>query len=153
MVCAGCLFPKGTIIMQRSLSLALICLFLAVPCFAQTLGTITGEVKDASGGVIPGVTVTATNKATNAARTTTTNSAGLYDFPALQPGTYTVKSELEGFKTVARDAEVQVQGTVRVNFALEVGTISESAIVTGVAPLIVTENATVGTVIENRRIV
>ena len=54
---------------------------------------------------------------------------------------------------VARDAEVQVQGTVRVNFALEVGTISESAIVTGVAPLIVTENATVGTVIENRRIV
>ena len=153
MVCAGSLFPKGTIIMQRSLSLALICLFLAVPCFAQTLGTITGEVKDASGGVIPGVTVTATNKATNAVRTTTTNSAGLYDFPALQPGTYTVKSELEGFKTVARDAEVQVQGTVRVNFALEVGTISESAIVTGVAPLIVTENATVGTVIENRRIV
>src|SRR5947209_7195989 len=153
MVCTGSPFPKGTIIMQRSLSLALISLFLAVPCFAQTLGTITGEVKDASGGVIPGVTVTATNKATNAVRTTTTNAAGLYDFPALQPGTYTVKSELEGFKTITRDAELQVQGTVRVNFTMEVGTISESAIVTGVAPLIVTENATVGTVIENRRIV
>ena len=139
--------------MNRSISLALLCLFLAVPSFGQTLGTITGEVKDSSGGVVPGVTITVVNKATNATRTASTNASGLYDFPALQPGTYTVKSELDGFKTVTREAELQVQGTVRVNFTLEVGTISEMAVVTGVAPLITTENATVGTVIENRRIV
>src|SRR5207253_1896813 len=81
------------------------------------------------------------------------NQSGLFDFPALQPGTYTVTSALDGFKTVTREVELQVQGTVRVNFALELGTLSENTIVTAEAPLITTENATVGTVIENRRIV
>ena len=128
-------------------------LLLCIPCSAQTLGTITGEVKDASGAVIPGVAVTVINKATNAMRVTTTNAVGLFEFPALPPGPYTVKSELDGFKTATRDVELQVQQTVRVNFALELGTINEMATVAGVAPLVETSNATVGTVIENRRIV
>ena len=64
-----------------------------------------------------------------------------------------MKSELEGFKTATRDVELQVQQTVRVNFTLELGTIAETATVTGVSPLVETSNATVGTVIENRRIV
>ena len=64
-----------------------------------------------------------------------------------------MKSELEGFKTATRDLELQVQQTARVNFTLELGTISETATVTGVSPLVETSNATVGTVIENRRIV
>jgi hypothetical protein len=128
-------------------------LLLCAPCFAQTLGTITGEVKDSTGAVIPGVTVTVVNKATNATRTTSSNAVGLFDFPALPPGTYTVKSELEGFKTATRDVELQVQQTARVDFKLELGTVSEMATVTGVAPLVETENATVGTVIENKRIV
>src|SRR5262245_36451713 len=131
----------------------LVWLCLCSSSFAQTLGTITGEVKDSSGAVIPGVTVTVTNKATNAVRTTQSNEVGLFDFPALQPGMYTVKSELDGFKSASRDVEVQVQQTVRVNFALELGTISEQTTVTGVSPLVETSNATVGTVIENRRIV
>ncbi len=121
--------------------------------FAQTLGTITGEVRDATGGVVPGVTVTVVNKATNATRTTSSNVAGLFDFPALPPGSYSVKSELSGFKTATREIELQVQQTVRVNFTLELGTISEMATVTGVSPLVETSNATIGTVIENRRIV
>jgi Carboxypeptidase regulatory-like domain len=146
-------FSKGMIAMNRRLSMAVVCLFLCVPCFAQTLGTITGEVRDSSGAVVPGVTVTVVNKATNATRTASSNTSGLFDFPALQPGLYTVKSELDGFKTVTRDVELQVQGVARVNFTLEVGTISEMALVTAVAPLITTENATVGTVIENRRII
>src|SRR5262249_41443196 len=117
-----------------------------------TLGTITGEVRDSTGAVIPGVTVTVMNKATNATRTTVTNTVGLFDFPALPPGMYSVKSELEGFKTATSDVELQVQQTARVNFSLELGTISEPATVPGVAPLVETSNATVGTVIENRRI-
>ena len=84
--------------MRRTLSVGLTLLLLSVPAFAQTLGTITGEVKDSTGGVVPGATVTVTNKATNATRTTQSNAVGLYDFPALPPGTYTVKSELEGFQ-------------------------------------------------------
>src|SRR5215213_8319755 len=139
--------------MRRTLWVGLTCLLLSVPAFAQTLGTITGEVKDSTGGVVPGATVTVTNTATNATRTTQSNAVGLYDFPALPPGTYKVKSELEGFRTVERDLELQVQQTARVNFTLELGTISEMATVTAMSPLVETTNATIGTVIENRRIV
>ena len=74
--------------MRRTLFVGLTCLFLRAPCFAQTLGTITGEVKDSTGAVVPGATVTVVNKATNATRTTTTNAVGLFDFPALQPGPF-----------------------------------------------------------------
>src|SRR5437870_8333490 len=105
--------------MQRTWFAVLVSLVLSVPSFAQTLGTITGEVKDSTGAVVPGATVTVINKATNATRTTASNEVGLYDFPALQPGPYTVKSELEGFKTGTRDLELQVQQTARVDFTLE----------------------------------
>jgi hypothetical protein len=138
--------------MRRTLWAVLAAITLCAPVSAQTLGTITGEVKDSTGAVVPGVTVTVTNKATNAARTTITNAVGLFDFPALPPGNYAVKTELEGFKTVTRDVELQVQQTARVDFAMELGTISEMATVTGVSPLVETTNATIGTVIENRRI-
>src|SRR5207245_8461019 len=144
---------KEPVSMRRILFVGFTWLLLSAPGVAQTLGTITGEVKDASGAVVPGATVTVVNKATNATRTVTTNEVGLFDFPALQPGTYTVTTELTGFKTATRDLELQVQQTMRVNFVLELGTISEEATVTGVSPLVETANATIGTVIENRRIV
>ena len=102
---------------------------------------------------MPGATVTVVNKATNATRSTATNAVGLFDFPALPPGTYSVKSELEGFKTSSFDVELQVQQTARVNFKLELATLNETTTVTGVSPLVETSNATIGTVIENRRIV
>src|ERR1700716_360501 len=117
--------------MRRTLFVTLTWLLLCAPCFAQTLGTITGEVRDSTGGVVPGAKVTVVNKATNATRTTVTNAVGLFDIPALPPGSYTVKSELEGFKTGIRDVELQVQQTARVNFALELGTLNETATVTG----------------------
>jgi hypothetical protein len=139
--------------MRRIVFVGVTWLFLCAAGLAQTLGTITGEVKDSTGAVVPGATVTVVNKATNATRTTQTNAVGLYDFPALPPGTYTVSSELQGFKTATRDLELQVQQTLRVNFTLELGTVTETATVTGVSPLVETSNATIGTVIENRRIV
>jgi len=139
--------------MFRRVPTILVWLFLCVPCSAQTLGTITGEVKDSSGALIPGATVTVTNTGTNATREAQSNEAGIYSFPALPPGNYTVKAELQGFQTVTLPAELHVEQTLRVDFGLQIGTLAETAEVTGVAPLITTENATVGTVIENRRIV
>src|SRR5262245_42239287 len=139
--------------MRRCFLVGLSWLFLSVPGFAQTLGTITGEVKDSSGALVPGATVTVVNTATNATRPVVSNEVGLFDVPALPPGTYTVKCELEGFQAVTRTLELQVQQTARVNFTLEPGTISEMTTVAGVAPLVETSNATIGTVIENRRIV
>src|SRR5947209_914379 len=139
--------------MRRASSALVVWFVLSLPAFAQTLGTITGEVKDSTGAVVPGATVTVTNKATNATRTTASNAVGLYDFPALPPGSYTIKTELDGFKTATSDLELQVQQTARVDFRLELGTLSETTMVTGVSPLVETANATIGTVIENRRIV
>src|SRR5262249_14695761 len=70
--------PKGGHTMRRASSAVVLWFLLCQPGFAQTLGTITGEVKDSSGAVVPGATVTVVNKATNATRTTTSNTVGLY---------------------------------------------------------------------------
>ena len=66
---------------------------------AQTQGGITGTVTDSSGAAVPGATVTVTNTATSGTRNTTTNAEGLYTFPAVPPGSYELKVELQGFKT------------------------------------------------------
>ena len=79
-------------------SLILLALVLAWgPADAQTFtGGLRGAVRDAN-GVIPGVTVTLTNVATNVTRETTSNDSGEYSFPAVAPGTYTIKASLTGF--------------------------------------------------------
>ena len=121
--------------------------------FAQTGGQITGEVKDQSGASVPGASVTVTNNATNVTRTTITNSEGLYSFPALTPGQYQVKVAAGGFQsTVTNDIQLQVQQTARIDFALTVGQASQTIEVSANAALLATENTTVGTVIEEKRI-
>jgi carboxypeptidase family protein len=97
--------------------------------------------------------VTAQNVATNASRTQQSNEVGAFAFPAMPPGSYLVKAELQGFRTAQNSVELHVEETLRVNLALEIGGIAETTEVTAVTSLITTENATVGTVIENRRIV
>src|SRR5436190_1940017 len=78
----------------------LCCLFLSVNGFSQSINaTVGGTVSDASGALIPGVTVTITNTGTNIANMTVTNESGRYNFPALQPGTYKLTAELPGFRT------------------------------------------------------
>ena len=120
----------------------------------QTFGEITGQITDASGAVVTGATIRVTNAATNANRQAVSNEAGVYSFPSLAPGTYSVRVEKPGFKTAAsQNVQLQVQQTVRLDFALAVGQVSETIEVTASAALLQSENSTVGTVIENRRIV
>ena len=122
--------------------------------FCQTFGAISGETRDVTGAIISDATVTALNVATNAARTVITNDAGGYSFPSLPPGTYMLKVEKAGFKTIVRNQiELQVQQAARIDFEMAVGQVTESIEVQAGAMLLSTENATVGTVIENRRIV
>ena len=125
-----------------------------LPCSGQTFGQITGVVTDASGAVVVGATVTVTNPETNLTRSGTTNNAGNYTFPSLLPGTYNIKADMQGFQAENRSGvELQVQQVARIDFQLKVGSRAETVEVSGGAPLLNTENATVGTVIENRRIV
>ncbi|MSV30309.1 MAG: carboxypeptidase regulatory-like domain-containing protein [Bryobacterales bacterium] len=119
----------------------------------QTLGTMAGEVRDSTGAVIPGANVTVRNTETNVARGVSTNEDGIYSVPALNPGMYEIRVEKNGFKSASRgNIELQVQQTARVDFSLDVGQVSETVEVTGAVPLLTTENATVGTVIEKQRI-
>ena len=134
--------------------IALLAFGLAVSGHAQTLGEITGLVTDASGAVIPEARITVTNTNTNAARTTVTNAAGVYSVPSLIPGIYSVRAEANGFQSVVRAGiELQVQQAARLNFEMPVGQVTEAIEVTGSASLLTTEDATVGSVVENRRIV
>ena len=129
-------------------------LTLAPLAIAQGTGEITGTITDATGGIVPGASVTVTNAATGAQRHATSNEAGVYSVPALSPATYTVVVELQGFQTqTRRDLVLQVQQVARADFALETGTVTESVEVTGGAALLATEDSTVGQVIDNKRIV
>src|ERR1700756_1048657 len=106
--------------------------------FGQTFGSIDGEARDATGASVAGVTITATNKGTNAARTVITNDAGAYSFPSLAPGTYSLRAEKPGFKTVVRnEIELQVQQAARIDIELQVGQVNESIEVQGEAGALV----------------
>jgi Carboxypeptidase regulatory-like domain len=121
--------------------------------FAQTSGSITGEVKDQSGAVAPNAAVTVTNSETNVARSTITNADGIYSFPDLTPGIYQIKVAAAGFANIVRsNIELQVQQTARVDFSLTLGQANQTIEVTSSSGLLSTENATVGTVIEEKRI-
>ncbi|MBI3684586.1 MAG: TonB-dependent receptor [Acidobacteria bacterium] len=129
-------------------------LALSSMSFAQTFADVSGEVKDPTGAIIAGARVTLVNTATNATREAVTNEAGIYSFPLVQPGIYNMRVEKEGFKGATRtNVELQVQQSARIDYDLTVGQVSESIEVTALGALLSSENATVGTVIENKRIV
>jgi hypothetical protein len=110
-------------------------------------------VADPSGASVPGAVITLINVSTNGVRATTSTSSGDYAFPAVPPGFYNLKTEHPGFKTsTSNNIEVQVQQTVRLDVSLQVGQVSESVEVSGLAELLQAENASVGTVIENKAV-
>lgn len=134
------------------LILGLLCVLSGI-ALSQTFGEITGEVKDPSGAVMPNASVTVTNTATNVARSTVTNTSGVYSFPNLVPGTYDVKVVAQGFDTVVKTGiGLQVQQAARIDFDLRVGQSTQTIEVSALAALLTTETATVGTVIEEKRI-
>jgi hypothetical protein len=116
-------------------------------------GAILGTVKDSTGGIIPGVKVTATNEETGAAVTETTNSAGEYTFAPIRIGTYSVAAEFKGFQRVAHThVTVLVQQHLVVDFELPPGQTTETVTVAGEPPALQTQDASVGQVVETRSI-
>ncbi|MBI4474223.1 MAG: carboxypeptidase regulatory-like domain-containing protein, partial [Acidobacteria bacterium] len=125
---------------------------IALPAFAQT-GSVTGTVKDQSGAVLPGVTVTITNIGTNADREAITDERGDYSVTLLPIGTYRIRAELTGFKTgVAENIRMSANERLRIDFALEVGAVTEQLVVTEAAPLVQSETSSVGKVIDTHKI-
>ena len=116
----------------------------ALPVAAQVqTGSILVRVTDAQGGAVPGVTVTLTSPVLVAGTMTgTTDTGGVNRFPSLQPGTYSVKVELQGFRTVIREnVVVQVGATVPLDLSLAVATVAETVTVTGTSPVVDTTTA------------
>jgi hypothetical protein len=111
--------------------LAAACVLLASPAVAQfDRGTISGAVKDQTGGVVPGVTVTAKSLQTQELLTAVTDASGYYTMTTLRPGRYDVSAELDGFKKASRTGVVLDAGAaISVEFTLEAGSLSETVTV------------------------
>ncbi len=126
----------------------------AAPGLAQTsTSRISGTVTDPSGAIVPGATVTAINEATGVALTQVSSEGGLFSFPSLSPGLYTIKVELAGFKTAENKGNVlEINTPLIVNVRLQVGGANEIVSVTGDYQKLETTNAKMGNTIEQKAI-
>src|SRR6185437_502484 len=122
--------------------------------FAQVdTGAILGTIKDTTGAVIPGATVTLKNDDTGVVVTTTSGSSGEYTFSPVKIGHYSIAAEFKGFQRVEHSqVSVQVQQRVVVDFALPPGQMTQTVVVTGEPPALQTQDASVGQVIGQRAV-
>ncbi|MDQ6652899.1 MAG: TonB-dependent receptor, partial [Acidobacteriota bacterium] len=132
---------RGVLIFAFALSV-----LFAAPCYAQeTRGDITGRVVDEQGHVVPGATVTATNKGTGAARSTTTNDVGEYTITQLPPGKYDLTVESKNFsRSLAPDFELNVGAKVTQNFELKPGEVTATVQVSSEGTLVETTTSEIG---------
>jgi carboxypeptidase family protein len=124
------------------------------PAFAQIdTGAIVGSILDPSGAAVAKATVTATNAATKEVLTTTSNGSGQYQFTGLRVGVYSVKATAQGFGTqVVNDVQIDVQSRPSIDFNLKVGDASQSIQVEAATPLLNTQTADVGGVVQQQQI-
>ncbi|MEZ5403679.1 MAG: TonB-dependent receptor [Bryobacteraceae bacterium] len=134
----------------------LFCFSAAVCAIApgQTFfGSVVGNVADATGAAMPQATVALINTGTADRRTAETDPSGAYQFVNLTPGQYRVEVEKQGFRRFVRDnITVEVQSTVRIDVAMQVGEVTQILEVTEQTPLLQTENASLGQVVESRKV-
>ncbi len=147
--------PFSSRILPALLTLALVTvLFGSGSLQAQVdTGSITGTVTDASGAVVSGARVTMTNEGTGATLTTTTGSDGVYNFSPVRIGSYKLDVSAANFKTeIQTHVAVDVSARVLANFKLQPGAVSETVEVTTSAPVLQSEDASVGQVVNERSV-
>src|SRR6476660_9530736 len=99
----------------------------SMPLLAQRItGDIAGEVTDATGAVLPNVTITAVNTGTNYSRSAVTSDTGAFRIPELPIGTYKVTASAEGFKSAVQTADVQAGAVIQASFKLTLGQRTET---------------------------
>lgn len=119
----------------------------------STAGRILGAITDQSGAAVPGASVIVTDMQRGTSRTLTTDDAGDYVAPDLQPGSYKVRVEARGFKTTERpNVQIEVATDVRVDLSLQPGQVSEIVTITDEIPLVNTTSATLGGTLSNQEI-
>jgi len=124
--------------------------FLLLPAAVYAQASITGQVRDASGAVLPGVTVEAASPALiEKVRVVVSDDQGQYRIVDLRPGVYTITFTLPGFSTFVRDGvELTTGFTANVDVQLRVGSVEETITVTGEAPIVDVQNTTRQTVLD-----
>jgi hypothetical protein len=131
-----------------------ILLFVSLLSAQGVRATIVGRVTDDTGAVVPGANITVTNVGTNEGRSVTVNDNGEYSILQLAPGQYTLTAEFAGFNKVVRSGIVLETGQqARFDIALKVGAVIEEVQVSAAAPLVTTENASLGNIVDQKKIV
>jgi hypothetical protein len=131
----------------------LLLLVLSIPALAQTTATLRGTITDPQGAVVPNAKVIVRSQATGVERTVMSDSDGNYQVASLDPGTYHVEVQAQGFQTqVINTVSIEVARTVDQNFQLTVGNVSQQVTVTSDVPVIENATTSVGTVINQRTV-
>src|SRR3984885_4122856 len=116
-------------------------------------GRITGRVTDSTGAAISGATVTITNDATSVAQTVQSSATGTYVFEAVNPGSYTLSAEANGFgKFISQGIQAHIQDNLTIDVSLRLGTVGQQVSVTAAAPLLQAEDASVGQTITEEQV-
>lgn len=139
--------------MRTSRWLAGVCVLYALTCCCQSsiyaqvvLGTITGTVTDKSGAIMPNVEVTLTNQETGVVRNTASTSAGVYSILELPAGSYTISANITGFQRITMSGlKLSSAQTLRQDFVMQLGSLTESVEVQATAALISTDTQSIET--------
>jgi hypothetical protein len=142
---------RTTHILWSSLVVSSLVLSLGSPAWAQGVGGIAGTVMDASGAVLPGATLTlssAQGGTLGANQEVVSDERGNYQFIRLGPGTYQIRAQMQGFRTVEqRNIVVSADATARADVTMPIGQLEEGIVVSGEAPLLDTTSALKQTVL------
>jgi len=150
------MMPSSSRVRLRLFTFCLLAITCVLPSFMAAqidTGSIVGVVKDPSGAAIVGATITLRNEATGVSRAATTNQDGGYQFPALIPGVYAVQASAAGFESaISKNIEIDVQSRPAIDFTLKVGQSKEVIEVSSAGPVLQTETADVGGVVQKEQI-
>jgi hypothetical protein len=142
----------GSLVVRVVAALVLVASVAGTSWAQITSATLSGTIKDETGGILPGVDIVAKNMDTGQSRTVVTNGEGVYTITGLPPGKYEVRASLQGFNTAAETMQLTVGQQAGLNFLLKVGTAQESVTVTANALLVDTQSSALSALVPEKTI-